>query len=40
MNRAIGESRLQPSPIEIELTETALMRVSRGNSKCLRSMRD
>jgi diguanylate cyclase (GGDEF)-like protein/PAS domain S-box-containing protein len=40
MNRAISESRLQPSQIEIELTETALMRVSRGNSKCLRSMRD
>lgn len=40
INRAISETRLQPSLIEIELTETALMRVSRDSGKCLRSMRD
>jgi diguanylate cyclase (GGDEF)-like protein/PAS domain S-box-containing protein len=40
VNRAISESRLQPSLIELELTETALMQVSRDSSKCLRSLRD
>jgi diguanylate cyclase (GGDEF)-like protein/PAS domain S-box-containing protein len=40
IHQAISESRLPPSLIEIELTETALMQVSRDSSKCLRSMRD
>ena len=34
------EFRLDPSVLEIELTETALMHVSRDNSKCLGHMRD
>jgi diguanylate cyclase (GGDEF)-like protein/PAS domain S-box-containing protein len=40
INRALNEFRLPPSLVEIELTETALMQVSRDSSKCLRSMRD
>ena len=37
---AISECRLPPTMFEIELTETALMQVSRDSSKCLRNMRD
>jgi diguanylate cyclase (GGDEF)-like protein/PAS domain S-box-containing protein len=40
VSRVISESGLPPSLIEIELTETALMQVSRDSGKCLRSMRD
>jgi EAL domain-containing protein (putative c-di-GMP-specific phosphodiesterase class I) len=40
INRALKEFRLQPASMEIELTETALMQVSRDCSKCLRTMRD
>ena len=40
INQALKEFRLDPSTLEIELTETALMHVSRDNSKCLGHMRD
>jgi diguanylate cyclase (GGDEF)-like protein/PAS domain S-box-containing protein len=40
INQALKEFWLDPSVLEIELTETALMYVSRDNSKCLSHMRD
>jgi diguanylate cyclase (GGDEF)-like protein/PAS domain S-box-containing protein len=40
INVALSECRLNSSVLEIELTETALMHISRDNSKCLRNMRD